>query len=162
MYNGPAVQLWPLCLCLWPAGKLWTSRFSTGFLVLFPVSYFIWSNSTAVQRTPFSTGWRKNQPKKPLILVWLSMHNPTCNHVTSLGRGNVGCTFWRSFFQKSFLFPAECNCGGRMCDSQTGECLADSPEVSTGTDCPTISKKIIMKTPKINITLVVRCLQILT
>uniref|UniRef100_A0A8C0FFB7 Laminin subunit alpha-4 n=1 Tax=Bubo bubo TaxID=30461 RepID=A0A8C0FFB7_BUBBB len=33
----------------------------------------------------------------------------------------------------------ECNCGGRMCDSQTGECLADSPEVSTGTDCPTIS-----------------------
>ncbi|NWW95019.1 LAMA4 protein, partial [Rhynochetos jubatus] len=22
----------------------------------------------------------------------------------------------------------ECNCGGRMCDSQTGECLADSPE----------------------------------
>ncbi|KFP73853.1 Laminin subunit alpha-4, partial [Apaloderma vittatum] len=32
-----------------------------------------------------------------------------------------------------------CNCGGRMCDSQTGECLADSPEVSTGTDCPTIS-----------------------
>ncbi|XP_010215106.1 PREDICTED: laminin subunit alpha-4 [Tinamus guttatus] len=33
----------------------------------------------------------------------------------------------------------ECNCGGRMCDSQTGECLADSPGVSTGTDCPTIS-----------------------
>uniref|UniRef100_A0A8B9RYI1 Laminin subunit alpha-4 n=1 Tax=Accipiter nisus TaxID=211598 RepID=A0A8B9RYI1_9AVES len=33
----------------------------------------------------------------------------------------------------------ECNCGGRMCDSQTGECLADSPELSTGTDCPTIS-----------------------
>uniref|UniRef100_A0A672UZ23 Laminin subunit alpha-4 n=1 Tax=Strigops habroptila TaxID=2489341 RepID=A0A672UZ23_STRHB len=33
----------------------------------------------------------------------------------------------------------ECNCGGRMCDSQTGECLADSPQVSTGTDCPTIS-----------------------
>uniref|UniRef100_A0A8B9ZH50 Laminin subunit alpha-4 n=1 Tax=Anas platyrhynchos TaxID=8839 RepID=A0A8B9ZH50_ANAPL len=33
----------------------------------------------------------------------------------------------------------ECNCGGRMCDSQTGECLADSPVVSTGTDCPTIS-----------------------
>ncbi|KFV64282.1 Laminin subunit alpha-4 [Dryobates pubescens] len=33
----------------------------------------------------------------------------------------------------------ECNCGGRMCDSQTGECLADSPEASTGTDCPTIS-----------------------
>ncbi|XP_051469051.1 laminin subunit alpha-4 isoform X2 [Apus apus] len=33
----------------------------------------------------------------------------------------------------------ECNCGGRMCDSQTGECLADAPEVSTGTDCPTIS-----------------------
>uniref|UniRef100_A0A8C0B563 Laminin subunit alpha-4 n=1 Tax=Buteo japonicus TaxID=224669 RepID=A0A8C0B563_9AVES len=33
----------------------------------------------------------------------------------------------------------ECNCGGRMCDSETGECLADSPEVSTGTDCPTIS-----------------------
>ncbi|OPJ73168.1 laminin subunit alpha-4 [Patagioenas fasciata monilis] len=33
----------------------------------------------------------------------------------------------------------ECNCGGRMCDSQTGECLADSPEVSSGTDCPTIS-----------------------
>ncbi|XP_074675396.1 laminin subunit alpha-4 isoform X1 [Strix aluco] len=33
----------------------------------------------------------------------------------------------------------ECNCGGTMCDSQTGECLADSPEVSTGTDCPTIS-----------------------
>ncbi|XP_067149929.1 laminin subunit alpha-4 isoform X1 [Apteryx mantelli] len=33
----------------------------------------------------------------------------------------------------------ECNCGGKMCDSQTGECLADSPEVSTGTDCPTIS-----------------------
>uniref|UniRef100_A0A8D2NTU0 Laminin subunit alpha 4 n=1 Tax=Zosterops lateralis melanops TaxID=1220523 RepID=A0A8D2NTU0_ZOSLA len=32
-----------------------------------------------------------------------------------------------------------CNCGGRMCDSQTGECLADSPEVSTDTDCPTIS-----------------------
>ncbi|XP_015714210.1 laminin subunit alpha-4 [Coturnix japonica] len=32
-----------------------------------------------------------------------------------------------------------CNCGGRMCDSQTGECLADSPLVSTGTDCPTIS-----------------------
>uniref|UniRef100_A0A8C0FBM9 Laminin subunit alpha-4 n=1 Tax=Bubo bubo TaxID=30461 RepID=A0A8C0FBM9_BUBBB len=28
----------------------------------------------------------------------------------------------------------ECNCGGRMCDSQTGECLADSPEVSTGCD----------------------------
>uniref|UniRef100_A0A8C0UYM9 Laminin subunit alpha-4 n=1 Tax=Cyanistes caeruleus TaxID=156563 RepID=A0A8C0UYM9_CYACU len=28
-----------------------------------------------------------------------------------------------------------CNCGGRMCDSQTGECLADSPEVSTDTDC---------------------------
>lgn len=26
-----------------------------------------------------------------------------------------------------------------MCDSQTGECLADSPEVSTDTDCPTIS-----------------------
>lgn len=26
-----------------------------------------------------------------------------------------------------------------MCDSQTGECLADSPVVSTGTDCPTIS-----------------------
>ncbi|KFP02184.1 Laminin subunit alpha-4 [Calypte anna] len=33
----------------------------------------------------------------------------------------------------------ECNCGGRMCDSKTGECLADSPELSTGTDCPTIS-----------------------
>ncbi|NXF90445.1 LAMA4 protein, partial [Eubucco bourcierii] len=33
----------------------------------------------------------------------------------------------------------ECKCGGRMCDSQTGECLADSPEASTGTDCPTIS-----------------------
>ncbi|XP_027548756.1 laminin subunit alpha-4 isoform X3 [Neopelma chrysocephalum] len=33
----------------------------------------------------------------------------------------------------------ECNCGGRMCDSQTGECLADSPEASTDTDCPTIS-----------------------
>uniref|UniRef100_A0A663LXL1 Laminin subunit alpha-4 n=1 Tax=Athene cunicularia TaxID=194338 RepID=A0A663LXL1_ATHCN len=33
----------------------------------------------------------------------------------------------------------ECNCGRRMCDSHTGECLADSPEVSTGTDCPTIS-----------------------
>ncbi|XP_064505805.1 laminin subunit alpha-4 isoform X3 [Pseudopipra pipra] len=32
-----------------------------------------------------------------------------------------------------------CNCGGRMCDSQTGECLADSPEASTDTDCPTIS-----------------------
>ncbi|XP_031467021.1 laminin subunit alpha-4 isoform X1 [Phasianus colchicus] len=32
-----------------------------------------------------------------------------------------------------------CNCGGRMCDSQTGECLADSPVISTGTDCPTIS-----------------------
>uniref|UniRef100_A0A8V0YED5 Laminin subunit alpha-4 n=1 Tax=Gallus gallus TaxID=9031 RepID=A0A8V0YED5_CHICK len=32
-----------------------------------------------------------------------------------------------------------CNCGGRMCDSRTGECLADSPLVSTGTDCPTIS-----------------------
>jgi len=32
-----------------------------------------------------------------------------------------------------------------MCDSQTGECLADSPEVSTGTDCPTISKNIIMR-----------------
>uniref|UniRef100_A0A8C3DLL5 Laminin subunit alpha-4 n=1 Tax=Corvus moneduloides TaxID=1196302 RepID=A0A8C3DLL5_CORMO len=32
-----------------------------------------------------------------------------------------------------------CSCGGRMCDSQTGECLADSPEVSTDTDCPTIS-----------------------
>ncbi|NXS28960.1 LAMA4 protein, partial [Pomatostomus ruficeps] len=32
-----------------------------------------------------------------------------------------------------------CNCGGRMCDSQTGECLADSPEVSTDTGCPTIS-----------------------
>uniref|UniRef100_A0A672UXW2 Laminin subunit alpha-4 n=1 Tax=Strigops habroptila TaxID=2489341 RepID=A0A672UXW2_STRHB len=28
----------------------------------------------------------------------------------------------------------ECNCGGRMCDSQTGECLADSPQVSTGCD----------------------------
>uniref|UniRef100_A0A8B9ZHF6 Laminin subunit alpha-4 n=1 Tax=Anas platyrhynchos TaxID=8839 RepID=A0A8B9ZHF6_ANAPL len=28
----------------------------------------------------------------------------------------------------------ECNCGGRMCDSQTGECLADSPVVSTGCD----------------------------
>uniref|UniRef100_A0A8C3GV94 Laminin subunit alpha-4 n=1 Tax=Corvus moneduloides TaxID=1196302 RepID=A0A8C3GV94_CORMO len=28
-----------------------------------------------------------------------------------------------------------CSCGGRMCDSQTGECLADSPEVSTDTDC---------------------------
>ncbi|NXH10683.1 LAMA4 protein, partial [Bucco capensis] len=33
----------------------------------------------------------------------------------------------------------ECNCGGRMCDSQTGECLADSADVSAGTDCPTIS-----------------------
>ncbi|NXG20283.1 LAMA4 protein, partial [Grallaria varia] len=32
-----------------------------------------------------------------------------------------------------------CNCGGRMCDSQTGECLADSPEASADTDCPTIS-----------------------
>lgn len=36
-----------------------------------------------------------------------------------------------------------------MCDSQTGECLADSPELSTGTDCPTISKMIIMRTPKL-------------
>uniref|UniRef100_A0A669QFQ5 Laminin subunit alpha-4 n=1 Tax=Phasianus colchicus TaxID=9054 RepID=A0A669QFQ5_PHACC len=27
-----------------------------------------------------------------------------------------------------------CNCGGRMCDSQTGECLADSPVISTGCD----------------------------
>lgn len=41
MHNGPAGQLWPCCLCSWPAGKLWTSDFSRGFLVLFPVSYFI-------------------------------------------------------------------------------------------------------------------------
>lgn len=49
-----------------------------------------------------------------------------------------------------------------MCDSQTGECLADSPEVSSGTDCPTISKKTIMTTPKINIGLIFTCLEILT
>lgn len=160
MHTGPTGQLWPCCLCLWPAGKLWTSRFSRGFLVLFPTLYFFWYNLTAVQKPSFSTYWRKNQPKS-LTLVWLSMHSPTYNHFTGLGRGKASCTFWRFFFQKTFLFPPECNCGGRMCDSQTGECLADSPEVSTGTDCPTISK-IIMRTPKINIALLFRCLQILT
>lgn len=49
-----------------------------------------------------------------------------------------------------------------MCDSQTGECLADSPVVSTGTDCPTISKKNTMRTPKVTAVLVFQCLQILT
>lgn len=85
------------------------------------------------------------------------MHNPKYNNVTSLGRGS--CTFLIFFSQKPFLFPPACNCGGRMCDSQTGECLADSPEVSTDTDCPTISKNFIMKTPKINIALILRSLQ---
>lgn len=92
----------------------------------------------------------------------LSMHNPTYDHFTDLGRGKVNFMFGSFFFQKSFLFPPECNCGGRMCDSLTGECLADSPQVSTGTDCPTISKKIIMRTLNINISLVFRCLQTLT
>uniref|UniRef100_A0A663LXP2 Laminin subunit alpha 4 n=1 Tax=Athene cunicularia TaxID=194338 RepID=A0A663LXP2_ATHCN len=35
---------------------------------------------------------------------------------------------------KTLFFSPECNCGRRMCDSHTGECLADSPEVSTGCD----------------------------
>lgn len=153
MYNGPSGQFWSRWLYLWPTFEKVISAEVFSFCFQLHISFVqIWP----VQETSFPTTGRKISLQSP----WFEYPHTILNIIISLVLG--GERFRRFFFHRSFLFPPACNCGGRMCDSQTGECLADSPEVSTDTDCPTISKSLIIKKPIINIALIFRSLQILT
>lgn len=121
-----------------------------------PPSIFCGPTQPPCKKYPFLYTEGKTSPRSP----WFSSDYPCavlCIIISLVLEGERWVvSFWRVFVQKFFLFPPECNCGGRTCDSQTGECLADSPAVSTGTDCPTISKKTVRGTSRL------RCLQILS
>lgn len=157
MYNGPSGQLWPCWLYLWPSFEWVISAEVFSFCFQLHISFV---QTWPVQETPFPSTKRKISPS--CSWYWFEYSHTIPSIIISRVLGGGVIHFEDSSFKSPFFFPPACNCGGRMCDSQTGECLADSPEVSTGTDCPTISKNIIMKTPTINIALIFRSLQILT